>query len=504
MACEMKQPSISIQETLVFAPARQRGASGPVEVPSLGIAWHPDRTRIGETTPLLFGSGEQVALSRLEPLFHKGRNESGWPLGDPHISRTPTLIKQLGPTEFEFSPPNSAMHVSLNGRALRETTVVSLAELGREIVISIADSVILVLHMAPLERPAMEKRHDIVGISAPIQALLDLVGNASASDVPVLIRGETGVGKELVAQALHRLSPRRDQRLVAVNMATLPEELAAAELFGVAKGAFTGAATDRPGLFEQARGSTLFMDEIGNTPATVQPMLLRTLETQEIRRVGDSRTRLSDARIIAATDRNLEDDDFSEPLLRRLEGTVITVPPLRDRRVDIGLLVRHFLETATGSEVIDDDASLPADWMVRLVLHAWPGNVRELKNLVQQITLGQIPRLFTEATPAHTPETTASKQTYRPQSSVSEQEMLTALDATGWRIKEAANQLQVSRTALYDLMHRSSHVREIDDIPDQEILAEIGAAPPDFDALACRFRVGREALKRKVGKLRRI
>jgi two-component system response regulator HydG len=200
----------------------------------------------------------------------------------------------------------------------------------------------------------------------------------------VLIEGESGTGKELVARALHRLSARRDRRLAALNCAALSDDLAEAELFGHARGAFTGAVAPRPGLFEDAHGGTLFLDEVGELSPRAQAKLLRALQEREIRRVGENLSRSVDVRVVAATNRSLSEmaaaGGFRGDLLFRLAVIRLTLPPLRERTEDIPLLAHVFWRSMMADA--NKRAVLGADAIARLVCHRWPGNVRELQNVV--------------------------------------------------------------------------------------------------------------------------
>jgi transcriptional regulator with PAS, ATPase and Fis domain len=219
-----------------------------------------------------------------------------------------------------------------------------------------------------------------------MQRLLKLVARVAPTDSTVLILGESGTGKELVARSLHVLSKRSQGPFVPVNIGALPESLMESELFGYAKGAFTGAATDRKGLVEAAHGGTLFLDEIGDMPLGTQVKLLRTLENNEVRRLGETTPRLVDVRVIAATHRDLQalvaDGRFRGDLYYRLNVVQIELPPLRERPEDIGLLASYFLERAarrTGRKGL----RFAPEAMGLLARHAWPGNVRELENAIE-------------------------------------------------------------------------------------------------------------------------
>ena len=219
-----------------------------------------------------------------------------------------------------------------------------------------------------------------------MQRLLKLVARVAPTDSTVLIQGESGTGKELVARSLHVLSKRSQGPFVPVNIGALPESLKESEQFGYAKGSFTGASSDRTGLVEAAHGGTLFLDEIGDMPLGTQVKLLRTLENNEVRRLGETTPRLVDVRIIAATHRDLQalvaDGRFRDDLYYRLNVVQLEIPPLRERSEDIGLLASYFLERAarrTGRKGL----RFAPEVMALLVRYAWPGNVRELENSVE-------------------------------------------------------------------------------------------------------------------------
>ena len=226
----------------------------------------------------------------------------------------------------------------------------------------------------------------LVGASNGLDAVKRLVARVAASDSTVLVRGETGTGKELVARAIHEGSPRAAGPLVAVNCGALPEHLVESELFGHRKGAFTGADEHRAGLFEVADGGTLFLDEIGELPKSLQPRLLRALESGEIRRVGDSHPITVDVRVVCATHRSLEDmvaqGAFREDLLFRINTFEVAIPPLRERLDDIPALVKHFVHKARPQTPPEADVAEPAV-LAALAAHHWPGNIRELANVVE-------------------------------------------------------------------------------------------------------------------------
>ncbi len=237
------------------------------------------------------------------------------------------------------------------------------------------------------ELRAEDYRETIIGKSAAMQEVFKMIGRVSRADAPVLITGESGCGKEVVASAIHKFSLRANRPYVAINCAAIPADLLESELFGHEKGSFTGASTQRIGRFEQCDGGTLFLDEIGDMPVAIQSKILRVLQEGEFSRVGGNQTLKSDARIIAATNRDLEaevaNNRFREDLFYRLNVVRIHIPPLRQRREDIPLLVEFFLQRVADQKRTER-VRIADEAMQLLMDHDWPGNVRELENTLQR------------------------------------------------------------------------------------------------------------------------
>jgi DNA-binding NtrC family response regulator len=240
-------------------------------------------------------------------------------------------------------------------------------------------------------RSQLEDRYRIdglVGRSPVMRTLFQLLETVAATSSTILITGETGTGKELAARAIHHGSPRRANRFVALNCSAIPETLLEAELFGHVRGAFTGAVATRQGRLEQAHKGTLFLDEVGTMSPALQAKLLRVLQEREFERVGDSHTIRIDVRIIAATHSDLAkmvaDGTFREDLFYRLNVIPVTLPPLRDRREDIPLLVQHFLQKLSAEQVPPRTVTMSQEALRRLMTHSWPGNVRQLENIVER------------------------------------------------------------------------------------------------------------------------
>jgi formate hydrogenlyase transcriptional activator len=228
---------------------------------------------------------------------------------------------------------------------------------------------------------------ELIGSSPSFMAVLENVTTVAPTNCAVLIRGETGTGKEVVARAIHDASPRRQQRFVAINCAAIPAALLESELFGHERGAFTGAVTQRIGRFQAADRGTLFLDEIGELPIELQPKLLRALQEQEFERVGSSQTTRVDVRIVAATNQDLwrmvKEHRFRADLYYRLNVFPITVPPLRERMQDIRLLVAHFLRIFAEHQGKSIER-VPEDVMTAVERYSWPGNIRELQNFIER------------------------------------------------------------------------------------------------------------------------
>jgi anaerobic nitric oxide reductase transcription regulator len=288
---------------------------------------------------------------------------------------------------------------ALAGAALRTTALIEALEQRAEKRGRVARE---------LQRHAIEASGGMVGASPALQRLLEETAMVAASEMTVLITGETGVGKERVAHQLHELSPRREEALIHVNCAALPESIAESELFGHVAGAFTGAARDRAGKFEVADGGTLFLDEIGELPLTLQPKLLRALQSGEIQRVGSDRVHRVNVRVVAATNRDLQREvergRFRADLYHRLAVFPLRVPPLRERREDVPLLGAHFAD-AMRRRLGLGPVRLSDAVRARLAAAEWPGNVRELENVVSRAVLraaaGREPQAAVTVEPAH-------------------------------------------------------------------------------------------------------
>jgi len=308
--------------------------------------------------------------------------------------------------------------------------------------------------------PNPRRFEQIIGKSAALEAVLEQVQRVAPADSTVLVHGETGTGKELIARAIHNLSSRCGRPFIKLNCAAIPFDLLESELFGHEKGAFTGAIAQKIGRFELADQGTLFLDEVGDIPLALQPKLLRVLQEQEFERLGSGRTHQVDVRLVAATHRNLVEmvkrNEFRSDLYYRLNVFPVSLPPLRARRDDIPALVEHFVEIHA-RKMNKQIEHISPETMSAFVSYQWPGNIRELQNLIERsviLTSGNVlhsPLLNSKAgTEAESPEATTLEEAER-------NHIRKILEQTRWVVSGpngAAARLGIKRSTLYFRMQK--------------------------------------------------
>jgi two-component system nitrogen regulation response regulator GlnG len=507
-------------------------------LPALSVLHHPDPRRVGDRVLLSeIARGGEAQVGRNAPEFSSPGRMVGEPLAEPHLSRIPIRFRGLKDGAVELSRGESRTAVVADGTPVG-TAAFSGTDLDRGVVLELAGKVVLLLHRLAVVAGPPPPRYGLIGENPSLLIVREDVRRVAELEVPVLLRGETGTGKELVARAVHEASPRRAAPFVAVNLGSIPPSLSTSQLFGAVKGAFTGSVASQEGFFRRAHGGTLFLDEIGEAPPEVQVLLLRALETGEVYPVGSASPLRVDARIIAATDADLEarvrSGDFRSPLLHRLAGFEIRLPTLRERRDDVGRLLLHFLRhelARLGEEWRLDPASptfdpywLPLPVAARLARYDWPGNVRQLRNVARQLVIGsrglaaldasRLERLLVDASllstgssgshPAHPGVQVPADPGRRKPSEVSEDEAIAALRASHWDIKAAAERLHISRPSLYNLMEISSKIRKVSDLDPEEIVRSHRELRGDLDAMAERLEVSKRALGRRVRELKLV
>jgi transcriptional regulator with GAF, ATPase, and Fis domain len=318
----------------------------------------------------------------------------------------------------------------------------------------------------------------IIGNSPALKVVLEQAERVAATDATVLIQGETGTGKELIAHAIHNASPRSGHPLIKLNCAAIPFDLLESELFGHERGAFTGAIAQKIGRFELADTGTLFLDEVGDIPLALQPKLLRVLQEQEFERLGSGRTHRVDVRLVAATHRDLErmvrQDLFRSDLYYRLNVFPVTLPPLRERRQDIRPLMDHYVEmfSCRMGKRID---TIPDEFINAFESYSWPGNVRELQNVIERAVIlsndGLLPNLL-RPTRADSVVAFPAGRTLRESERLL---ILGALEATGWLVGGpygAAARLGMKRTTLIARMKKHGILRPPDENLNEAALAD--------------------------------
>jgi len=490
------------------------------EALALTVVFHSDVSRIGDTA-LLPDSGGPWTLGRLGPLFAGVDPENDKPLEERHVSRQAVQLCWQG-CSLEVVKVSGSSRARLDGVELAEPVVLSRDQLCRGVPIMLGHAVVLLLRFGPpAPRRTGDQRHGDLfqGHSGHMIYLREQIRQVADSDLDVLIRGETGTGKELVATAIHRASRRADSPLISLNMSAIPTGLAAASLFGSAKGAYTGA--DRPGrgYFEQAEGGSLFLDEIGDTPSEIQPQLLRALQQREIQSVGGPVKRV-DLRVISATDADLENPscDFKSALRHRLSTSEIHLLPLREHPEDLGELLWYFLAAAAtelerkeilpGEGSTDREIGAWAELFHRFLTFTWPGNVRELSNLARQVMLASKTGLVVPPTvmvaldrdSAIDERVDPGDQTpdKRSMQEVGEDEFDRAMEDNCFEARPAARQLRVSRPSVYRRIEDSPRYHLAAQIPLEDLGQALKDNGGDARAAALQLRVSPSALRTRL------
>ncbi|MGK3965290.1 sigma 54-interacting transcriptional regulator [Sorangium sp. So ce118] len=554
--------------TTLGGPGTSSAMAVAAATPTLTILGHPHLARVGERALLgELSIGGAALVSRVAPVFVAKGQSSGSPLEDGHLSRRPLRLLAAHGDGIRLEVGDSGTAVVVQGRRVRGSIVFSAEQVKRGVVLELSRRVVLLLHRTgglhalPHEAATEDEVRELVGESDGLRRVLWEIRSMADRDYPVLLRGETGVGKELVARAVHVASQRRSRPFVAVNLGAIAPSLAIAELFGAERGAYTGADRRQTGYFERAHGGTLFLDEIGEAPIELQVALLRALETGEIQPVGAQQARKVDVRVIAATDADLEakvaKGTFRAPVLNRLSSYEIWIPPLRERREDIGrLMVRFFREELEQlgeahrlePPVPADTPWLPASVVARLAEHDWPGNIRQLRNVVRQLVIGSrgqerlvvgpaVERLLREPAPAGEPlapeEVSAREDVtllsgaappsakaappsepaaqeasppatapWRKPADVTEAEVAAALRASRWDISATAARLHIMRPSLYALLQRYPRFRTARDLTAEEIRQCHEACGGDVERMVEQLEVSERALRRRLREMR--
>ena len=520
------------------------GVEEETAAPVLTVLAHPDPGRVGDSLVLrALAAGQEVLLSRLEPGFGSGMPEradrpSARPLGGRYLSRQPIRLRPTEDGGVVLDLSTTRTRLDVDGEPVDQQLVLDCRQIDAGLCLLLARKVALWLHRGvPKGKESSAPHFGMVGESVGMLRLRRDIQRLAGLDVPVLLRGETGTGKELVARALHEGGSRCHGPFVAVNMGVLNPSLAAAELFGAARGAYTGADHQKHGYFRDAHGGTLLLDEIAEAPPEVQVMLLRVLETREMQPVGSTRPIAVDVRVIAATDARLEQamasGRFRAPLFHRLAGYALNLPPLRHRREDLGRLLYTFLDEELRrldepglGEGNPEEPWPSAELVACLTRHAWPGNVRELRNVARRLAIGgrdvsppELDELLLtapeqaapvleprarvlpsrqKASSSATQSAPKKRRMRRKMADISENELLRALRENRWQVKATAKALNVSRPNLYRLLEECPSTRTANELERGEIENAMAHHPGDLAAAALELEVSLQGLKRRM------
>lgn len=500
---------------------------GPRQTPALQIVWHPEQGRIGDVAHLveLERPGARVPVSGRAPTFAPATDGSdGSPAFDERHGDPPAFAVGGGPDgEIEIEPGGGKHRVKVNDEVLTAPRRLSIEELATGVVIAVAQRFVFVLRYIREPRASSDDL-GLVGASDAIGSVRDEIRKVAGLDYKdVLIRGETGVGKEEVAKAITALSPRAGKPLVTVNMGALMASTALSELFGHERGAFTGAVERRDGQFVEADGGTLFLDEIGELAGEVQPMLLRALESREVQPLGSRQKRKVDVRILMATDANLEeriaDKTFREALFRRLGHFTINVPPLRARREDVGPLLLHFLrrEFEQAHEPRARTRSigewLPGNVAARAALMPWPRNVGELRSFASEVFIRfrerervevddwlaqRLHRPKPKSAPAARP---SAANTRRPNGMLDLEEFRQVYLDNDCQPAAVAEQLRISTKTVYKVLRENPEIGAVaKDVASSDLLREYVESGRDIAKLAKRLRTSARSIKARLAR----
>jgi DNA-binding NtrC family response regulator len=522
--------------------------------PALTILLHPDLGRVGQRALLVRDDGGRVTtLSRLEPPF-AGAGGVERPLADPYVSRNAVLLEHTPGGGIGVRPQPEASDIAADGLALSAPKRFDRRDLERGVVLEVGTRVVVLLHVAD-PAPPRSPELGLIGVSRAVERLRGEVMRVGPFNVPVLLCAEAGSGKELVARAIHAASPRAGRPFVSVSLAAVPQAMAAAALFGHARGAFAGAVGESTGYFGAADGGTLFLDDVGEIAPSLEEALVRAVERGEVQREGDAAPRRVDVRVVSATSDDPEALTGSgrsrAPLYERLRGHAVAVPPLRARREDVGVLLVHFLREELAAlgrldKLAPPERSarpwLPAWLVAAATRYEWPGNVRELRTLARQLVVAhldapEVPRGATvarllaavaatdssrsgegrassptsaemldtlqdfdphAAVAEHEARTRGDRGPRRKLTDIAEDEVRRALEEHGWKPGPAAAALGVARSSLYELIRQSPNLRKGGDLAPDQIREALAAASGDVTRAAEALNVSERALRLRM------
>ncbi|QFU75007.1 sigma-54-dependent Fis family transcriptional regulator [Halioglobus maricola] len=486
------------------------------------IVYHPDLTRVGDYA-LIPRSRAPIILGRETMGFRQVPGGRERYLDEPYLSRRALCI-EFTAAGLHLQREPHASRCRVDGAELDGDLLIDQEQLERGVAILLAHCVVLWLAMGQ-EREAETEALDygLVGSSSYTQSLRHQLAQVSGTDMDVLLRGATGTGKEVLARAIHASSNRSQRRMVTVNMAAIPASLAPAALFGANRGAYTGADKSRPGYFQQAAGGILFLDEIGDAPAEVQPQLLRALQEREIQAVGGEVTKV-ELRVISATDADVDNKEsgngFNAALRHRLAALEIVLQPLSAHREDLGELLSYFLQQSfagqgrerllTGPENTARKVAGWANFYYECLRCDWPGNIRQLQNACRQVAVASrtalvVPAplldMFMQGAARGGPgvsEAPTVEQRLRQIADVTEEEFAKAMHEHECEVRPVARSLNVSRQAVYRKIASDERYRLAADISEDELRDALARCSGDAEKVARQLEISPSGLRARL------
>ena len=484
-------------------------------VPALTILWHPDLDRVGEVA-LLEDDGV-LGFTRDAPAFFVPGSNVGRPIAHRMMARDPVVGFASAQGRLEIRPGSTDIEVRVDGVRFDRARQLSPAEVGRGVILTVARAFAFCLHS--IRHPVTRSPNlGLVGSSDAIDDIRHAITRAAGRADTVLIRGESGTGKELVARALHESGPRVKGPFVPENASRFQRERADDVFFGHERGAFTGATDSQPGLFRAADGGTLFIDEIGDLPSEAQPMLLRVIVDRIVQPLSSTKSRKVDVCLVAATSADLEAarsaERFDKSLYNRLNTSVnITLPPLRERREDVGVLLVHFLRIYLDADLQRlQDQTADSPWLAArdvaaLAMHSWPDNVRGLEGVAKKLAIEAGPgarsgthdwikNFLAEAERPPPPDAPSSRET---KSFAGNRDLLlAALERSGWSNAGAAKLLGYSPSTFSRRLGDDPELRAVTKLRIADMVREEREAKGDVEIAAKKLGVSPALLARRL------
>jgi len=478
-------------------------------VPMLVIAAHPDRSRIGERAALIdLNSEGSDYLSRVKPEFAKNGN-AGRALLDEFISRSPIIFQRESGGRIKLKAHSTKTTVTIAGRGVQDEYILKESDLDNGVVIGLNHRIVLLLKLLPLQDSSVDDNDVLFGISSDIRAIRDRVSQLAGMDLPVMIRGAAGVGKQQAAFAIHQASERREQPFISVNLAAIHDAVAEAELFGSYRGG-----SRQPGYFEQAGDGTIVLEDIEDASPSLHRLLYTVLQSKSVVPVGAEETQPITCRIMLTSHQDsggFEENSTLSMLIEKLSAYQLFIPPLTERREDIGLLFDYFVREQWRKLYADrsHDVKIPGELMSQLLTFHWPGNVRQLRNVARQVVIDSReqeqlhldPQLLSMLKPSNSGHWEDETSVHRKPNSVSRDELLETLRNCRFELQATAKTLGISRASVYQLIQRFEGVHTAQDLSEEEIKKSYEQNRSDTEKMMWDLQVSQIGLRRRLKSL---